>query len=738
MSFSSALQSLRLPAARSVVTRQLCRVAPVAPSSGSRASSSSSNSSSTSRPHAPHGHVDQGIAGPSRCFCTSHRRAKASELPLEELHYQSSLDSYRPDQLPTTSDFWQPHESSSRSLAPATRKQPRHAQHHNLESAPSIRALFLDSHSEHLQNDATSCNDFFTPSVRQRTGPEVANSEPPPATESNTAASIPPPTYIDSLSPERRNALEDRVRLLLRSGEHSMPALCADFRDCSAHEREQICCHILSQCIKEAQDARVVWDLCRSWPSTQDDVAEAGPARTMLRRMQGDTLYRCVNYLHAAGLTRQAAMLIGDVRLRTSQSRYLLERLIYEFKLPSTLNAKRHDSTDLSTPTLPPSSTTATSFAAADARIAVREMCDAMTGLLADGVSFKRRVVNRMLKLLCLTKARSRVVRLMRAAQRRAQIEALSADAGRHGGLRAAGGFSRLRADEVKPPQVVSTKTMEEAMRVLCGQDSTGARVAYELLCVLDAAHRTPAMYDVLMTRYGNAATALPESDGGYRTVDEQLWQDILDRGGPTLHTISARIACHTRKRRLDLIRSDLALARSLRLGGMHDLSAPAQLGIVRCAIEAGCLLAGFRYASSLISASRDAAFHSHVVTTLLRAAQHIHLAPAPAPASSTPSRAQLLKRFMRHFSHLHAKHAELRTGVRELELFVALMETHQAWIETATLWNMLRVVGGHLGGGDARVGAVLEAFGRVFDARGERESAREIRGLIGRLSAEK
>ncbi|TKY87522.1 hypothetical protein EX895_003536 [Sporisorium graminicola] len=444
--------------------------------------------------------------------------------------------------------------------------------------------------------------------------------------------------------------------------------------------------------------------------------------------MQGDTLFRCITYLQAAGLTRQAAMMVGDVRLKPSQSRFLLERLIYEFKLPSIPGAKRHDS--IGQVSLP--STSAPSFAAADARVAVREMCDAMMSLMADGVSFKRKVVNRMLKLLSLTRARSRVVRLLRAAQRRAQIQSLSA-AGQDE-LRAAGGFSRLRSEEVKPPQVVSTKTMEEAIRVLCGQDGTGARTAYELLCALDQHYRTPAMYDALMTRYGSAPTTPVDSTGqAYATVDEQLWREIRElMGGPTLHTLSARIACHTRKRRLDLLRSDLDFLRSSSLGGMHDLTEGAKLNIVRCCIESGSLLAGFRYASSFLSASGDTQFQSNVVTTLLRSAQHIHI--PPSAHSSAPSRAQLLKRFLRHYSHLHAKHPQLKTELRELKLFIQLLEAHQQWIETSTLWNMLRVVGGHFGNRDQRLAGVLEAFSRVFEARGEVESAKELRALIGRL----
>ncbi|KAJ9475879.1 hypothetical protein PHBOTO_005963 [Pseudozyma hubeiensis] len=752
MSFSSALQSLRLTAARPVASAQrhitaAASLPPRASSSsvvqaGGRARTSRNDGNAVSRPHAPHGHLDQGAAGPSRCFCTSHRQRKASELPLEEFHYQSSLDSYRHEQLSDTSDYWQPTDAST-SLVPA-RRSARRTDHHSLESAPSIHQLFPED---------SSYDHFFTPSVQQTRHAEGASSAPEPIKQDI----VNPSSYIDLLEPQRRQELDDRVSLLIRSGERSLPALCAAYGDTDPLRREHICCYILSQCVKRSQDASTVLDLYRSWTAIPfSDITDPGRTRSMLRSMWGDTLYRCATSLHAAGLTRHAATIAADVRMKPSQSRYLLERLVYDLKLPQSPGmTPGHTPEPISTPSLAtpaiPTSNVKTPFAEADARLAVREMCDAMINLMADGVAFKRKTVNRMFKLLCLTRARSRIVRLVRAAQRRAQIDALGLEAKR-GEMRAAGGFSRLRAEQGKPPQVVSTKVLEDAIRMLCAQDAGGARTAYEVLGVLDPLQRTPVMYDALMTVHGSAPATLDapvklvQGEGatshGYKTVDEQLWSDVCTLphlGGPTLRTMSARIVCHTRKRNLDLIRSDLALIRARDLGTIHDLSENAKLGVVRCCIESGALLAGFRYASTLLSpavAAGDEGFQTKVIATLLRGAQHIHLAApssSDAPRSS-PSRAKLLKRFLAHLSRLHRTFPQLRPDMRTLSLLIQLLDRHQAWIETSTLWSMLRLVGGHFKQGDRRLVQVLEAFVEVFESRDERHSASELKGLIDKL----
>ncbi|GAC94250.1 hypothetical protein PHSY_001821 [Pseudozyma hubeiensis SY62] len=753
MSVSSALQSLRLTAARPVASAQ--RHVSAAASLPARASSNSivqasrpvrtsrSDGNAISRPHAPHGHLDQGAAGPSRCFCTSHHRQKASELPLEELHYQSSLDSYRHEQLSDASDYWQPTDASA-SLVPA-RRSARRTDPHSLQTAPSIQQLFPED---------SSYDHFFTPSVQQIPPSIGATTAPEPIKQDIVA----PTSYIDSLGPHRRQELDDRVSLLIRSGERSLPALCAVYGEIDQLQREHLCCYILSQCVKRSQDAFTVLDLYRSWTAVSfSDITDPGRTRSMLRSMWGDSLYRCATYLQAAGLTRHAAAIAADVRMKPSQSRYLLERLVYDLKLPQSLGmTPGHTPEAISTPSLAtpaiPASNTKTLFAEADARLAVRGMCDAMINLMADGVAFKRKTVNRMFKLLCLTRARSRVIRTIRAAQRRAQIDALGLEAKR-GEMRAAGGFSRLRAEQGKPPQVVSTKVMEDAIRMLCAQDASGARTAYEVLGVLDPLQRTPVMYDALMTVHGSASATLDApvervrgevaASHGYKTVDEQLWSDICTLphlGGPTLRTISARIVCHTRKRSLDLIRSDLALIRARNMGSIHDLSENAKLGVVRCCIESGALLAGFRYASTLLSpavAAGDEGFQTKVIATLLRGAQHIHLAAPPSTSDaprSSPSRAKLLKRFLAHLSRLHRTFPQLQPDIHTLSLLIQLLDRHQAWIETSTLWNMLRLVGGHFKQEDRRLVQVLEAFVEVFEGRDERHSASELKGLIDKL----
>uniref|UniRef100_V5EXS3 Uncharacterized protein n=2 Tax=Kalmanozyma brasiliensis (strain GHG001) TaxID=1365824 RepID=V5EXS3_KALBG len=262
-------------------------------------------------------------------------------------------------------------------------------------------------------------------------------------------------------------------------------------------------------------------------------------------------------------------------------------------------------------------------------------------------------------------------------------------------------------------------------------------------------------MYDTLMGMFANAPSQPAplsildsnEPSLGFRSTDEQLWHDICTiphLGGPTLRTMSARIICHARNRRLDLIQSDLDFVRTTRLGTIHDLTETARLSIVRCCIERGSLLTGFRYTSILLSAvMEDKRAQSRIVTTLLKAAQSIRIPPSVAPvasvasgigASSIPSRAQLLKRFWRHFSSLHRKFPHLQVGMQELKLVIQLLDRQQGWIETRTLWSMLRVVGRHFDERDARLVRVLEAFVRVFEARAEQASADELKKLIATL----
>ncbi|SPO30451.1 uncharacterized protein UTRI_06381 [Ustilago trichophora] len=775
MSFSTAFQSLRLSARSIQLPRRIA-----ASSIPSRASSSSSTSNRSSdnrrlphvtrrgtpaaQPHAPHGHLDQGVAGPSRCFCTSHRKEKASELPLEELQFQTELDAYRHDQLSTSTDHWQRAENS-RSILPLaeshihTGRLPHHISQNGADAAPPPIQPLLASNRNHQPTTHSSRNDFFTPSVQQDTRHDLAAVEPISNDTKQPIAHMYHPTYIDSLDPKQREALDDRTRLLLRSGEHSIEALSAEYGHLSAEDREQVCCHIMTQCVKGAQDPRVVWDLYRTWTSTSQvaTTIQPGSLRTMLRRMQGDTLYRCATYLHAARMTRQAAKVVGDPRLKPSQSRYLLERLVYDLELPPTLNAKHHH-TKLSNLSANASTTPHVStdtFAAADARIAVREICDAMINLMADGVSFKRKTLNRTLKLLALTRARSRVVRLLRAAQRRAQIDMLTEIGGdpEHGNeLRAAGGFSRLRIEEAKPPQVVSTKVMDQVIRLLSAQDSTGAKIAYELLSTLDPLQRSPAMYDALMTVYGN--TRIPpgptqqspdgstQSSTEYTRIGQQLWTDILTLahiGGPTLHTLSARIVCHARTRKLELIKSDLAYLRDSRLGTIHSLTENAKLSIIRCCIESGSLLTGYRYATLLLRSTfvtHDRALQFKIINTLLGAAQHIHIPSSNNGCSSTPSRAQLLKRFLGHFSHLYQRFPQLHTRVDSLKLLVDLLDANHSCLETVAVWNMVRLVASHFAKNDPRLICLLSAFSKVFHSRNEISSADHLRGLIEKLKS--
>ncbi len=77
-----------------------------------------------------------------------------------------------------------------------------------------------------------------------------------------------------------------------------------------------------------------------------------------------------------------------------------------------------------------------------------------------------------------------------------------------------------------------------------------------------------------------------------------------------------------------------------------------------------------------------------------------------------------------------------MHPGLEQLRLVIELLDRQQGWLETSTVWSMVRMVGRHFGEGDERLGRVLQAFVRVFEARGEEECARELGGLVARLTS--
>ncbi len=533
-----------------------------------------------------------------------------------------------------------------------------------------------------------------------------------------------------------------------------MPALAAELGDLGAQDREQVCCHIMTFCIHQGLDPRRIWDLYFTWcPMPQANPAvPSGPMRGVLRRMQEDAVFRCCDYLTAARMTHQAAVVAGDTRLRPSQSRHLVEQLVLNFRISSSLVDRDRanpaaDDHDAAQPAAHPSLVIVT-------RPAVCAVTDAMMNLMVDGVAFKRKTLNRVFKLLCVTHAHDRVVRLVRAAQRREQIDLATKRAGKCQGdeLRAAGGFSRLRIEATPVPRVLSTMMVEECMWMLCAQNAKGANAAYEVLRTLDPEQRTADMYDALMTVYGNAPI-LTNSDAAADTVsigrtqaddepdpsihvcsmvDAELWRDIntlRHLGGPTLRTMSSRIICHARTRRLELIKSDLHFMHASGLGGLLDLSEAARLAVVRCHIKRGELLQAYRHASTLLATQPDEAMQERIVHTLLQAAQHVRV--VSATGRSVPSRAGMLERFLRHFSRLHRRFPALHPSSESLRLFVQLLDSHSDWISTDTLWKMLRTTSASLGNDDARSAPVLEAFAAVFHNRGEVASAHELRALL-------
>ncbi|ETS60387.1 hypothetical protein PaG_05591 [Moesziomyces aphidis] len=756
MSLSSAFQTLRLQArsvSSSPLSRSVCTQSKSATATGGGAVKAAR--AAPAQPHAPHQSVDLGVAGPSRCFCSSHGRNKASEVPLEELHFEAALDDYRHEQLSAThAGYWQPAESAGAANRPYNTHA--HTTRHSHRgkspsSAPPIPPQLLASNVRNeLQTLAD--NNFFTPATQRVAADHAATLQLPDNNTASRPNTLTPPSYVDSLPTSKRDAFEARLRVLTHSGEFSMPALAAELGDLCAQDREQVCCHIMTFCIHQDLDARRIWDLYFTWSSMPqaNPAVPSGPMRSVLRRMQEDAVFRCCDYITAARMTHQAAVVAGDARLRPSQSRHLVEQLVLNFRISSSL--VNHDraytaADDDAQPAARPALVLVT-------RPAVCAVTDVMVNLMVDGVAFKRKTLNRVFKLLCVTHAHDRLVRLVRAAQRRAQIDLAAKRAGRRQAdeLRAAGGFSRLRTEATPLPQVLSTVVVEECMWLLCAQNAKAASTAYEVLCTLDPEQRTADMYDALMTVYGNAPI-LTNSDAATDTVsigstqaddksdpsvhacsmvDAELWHDIntvRHVAGPTLRTMSSRIICHARTRRLELIKSDLHFMRASGMGGLLDLSEAARLAVVRCHIKRGELLQGYRHASTLLATQPDEGMQERIVHTLLQAAQHVRV--VSGTGRSVPSRAGMLERFLRHFSRLHRRFPALHPSSESLRLFVQLLDSHSDWISTDTLWKMLRTTSANLGDDDARSAPVLEAFAAVFHNRGEVASAQELRALV-------
>ena len=75
-----------------------------------------------------------------------------------------------------------------------------------------------------------------------------------------------------------------------------------------------------------------------------------------------------------------------------------------------------------------------------------------------------------------------------------------------------------------------------------------------------------------------------------------------------------------------------------------------------------------------------------------------------------------------------------LQPDMQTLNLFIQLLDRHQAWIKPSTLWNMLRLIAAYFKQGDQRLINVLEAFVEAFERRDDMCSAQELRGLLSKL----
>ncbi|PWY97919.1 hypothetical protein BCV70DRAFT_202408 [Testicularia cyperi] len=793
----------------------------------------------STQPHAPHGRSLLGVAGPSRCFCSSHSQHKVSDLPLDSFHHTIDHNTY--DTTSTNgAAFWTSSKMHGLETSATTTASPNPPTTHATSSVASSSDPICDTISRDRARTPTFPSQRAAPPASRPSRLDTANDDhfftsiSPSTSVADPSQSATAqgkrrqihhdPLYVDLLSPEQKAAFLDHALTLIRSGERSLPVIARTMStDLTADQEEQLACIVLLHCRKHDGSAALIWDLYEHWAQAVDApyVPPPGPARIPMRQLQAKTLYVCCMLLQSAGWLRQAAIVSGDPRLKASQSRSLLERIVFDLNLsePAGRHSSQAKTTDCdiyehnADPTTQPLRSFADHSSARHRNqqlLALRAVADTMSNLLADGIVFKTGSLQRTLKMLCAACCYGHALRLVRLAQRRAQLDLLQdggSNSGRLEAIRTAGGFSRMRAEPTETPPILPVKAMEQIVHLLCSQNAAGAKAAFELVQSLPASQRTRPMYDVLMRTFGHVSIKhpkravqqqLPEKEGstkdngnreesgqaGYvsnaEIISHQLWneqQSTSHLGPPSLHTISHRIHCHADNRRLDLIRRDLEYLRKSKLGNLHDLTTGARLAVVRCCIETGYLKLGFRFASKLIESADSDGGRTAVLNAVLRAALRMRLDPptdspgkgadgpldtasdsesarlpdtsasasalttTPSPAiprqwnrrkPSWPSRAQLLKRFLQHYSRLHRKFPELHPNMDSLNLFVQLLTRGQGWIETPALWSMLHVVSGHFPPGDERLVPVLQAFATVFANRNDSVSANETRRFLG------
>ncbi|PWN46965.1 hypothetical protein IE53DRAFT_390896 [Violaceomyces palustris] len=547
------------------------------------------------------------------------------------------------------------------------------------------------------------------------------------------------PLWCHSLTEESISELLRKADRIIKSGERSLPQV-VNLLDPSLSPRqgEEIQCLILDSMVAERRSPSDMEPLYLSTlkpPSPfnpQGSVEEWGE----LRKLQRSVLHRIFGFFVFHGRLIASARVLADPRIKVSQGKFLLGKLLNVLSTYPSLESKSKP------------------FRSSHAKAKVEEMPSweeviqslnelsrASVNLMERGAVFESAVLQRAMLLLAWAGQHDLVSYLAEAARDRMQEERVDGQS-----LSANGNQSNPRILETRP-LIIPIKGTEKVMDLLCRNG--GESTAYRLLQMIPPARRTRNMYNSLMRRYGNARVTLKAGEGPVhfeptspdeeqpglprsRWRDAQLWNELctLDHlGGPNLQTFTSRIAAHGAIRDSELIRQDLALIQKLNLAKPHQLGEETQLTIVKTLVSGGHLMSAYRHFVRVLNAQprRQVQGPKETASSAVRTARHQPLSdgaktelmnlllagllqdrgskgkmvrdPDPSVRSNdlrgprgTPSRSERVRRMVIKVRAMSSKHG-LRPDARTMALFIKALAQWDRFVSSDKLWEMMELL---------------------------------------------